>query len=149
MKKSGLADSPFFPRVSAAGTAPVVPSPIFDQPVYPPQNIPVTRRTDDRLNEGTSEQTNEGTFERMNDRTVEPLNETTHERLNVRSSERPNERTVERPSRPISRQSYDVFDDQAEAIASLALRWRKTKRRHVTKGEVIRELLEEALKVHG
>ncbi|MBK8025760.1 MAG: hypothetical protein IPK19_31310 [Chloroflexi bacterium] len=74
----------------------------------------------------------------MNTRTDEHLNVGTHEQMNTFKAEH--------PARPIHRQSYNIHDDQAEAIDALALRWRKERGRHITKGEVVRELLDVALK---
>ncbi len=130
MKKSGLADSPFFPRPSSEPDVPPPSQPVVDQPVYPQPIEPMNGRTD----------------EQVNVRAVERLNSRTDEQMNVRADERVNARTNERPSRPVSRQSYNIYDDQAEAIDGLALRWRKERGRHITKGEVMRELLDQALK---
>ncbi len=132
MKKSGLADSPFFARSPVEVEIATSSRPTIPQPIYPHPSEPMNGRTD----------------EQMNARTDERLNESTSEQANVRTDERLNRRTSERPSRSVSRQSYNIFDDQAEAIDGLALRWRKERGRHITKGEVMRELLDQALKTH-
>ncbi len=141
MKKSGLADSPFFPRPSSEPDVRPPSQPVVDQPVYPQPAEPMNGRTNEHLNVRA--------VEPMNTRTDERMNVRADERLNSRTDAQANVRTDERPSRPISRQSYNIYDDQAEAIDGLALRWRKERGRHITKGEVMRELLDQALQMHG
>lgn len=65
--------------------------------------------------------------------------------MNVRSDERISEPIRHQPERSFHRYSYDIYDDQVEAIDALAYRWRKKQGRHITKGEVIRTLLDIAL----
>ena len=132
MKKSGLADSPFFAPPPSQEEIQVPPPVMVEQPLF--------KRTD--------AQTHERTTERMHENT----NEQTHERTNTQPHNRADAQTHERtdapPSRPISRYSYDIFDDQADAIEALRLQWHKKRGRHITKGQVMRELLEQALKTH-
>lgn len=117
MKKSGLADSPFF---TASKPEVVIPTPTqVEKPVY--------------------------------ERSSVQMNERTNERANVPTNARPDEQTSEPTQKPVDREyhryTYDLFDDQAEAIDELTFRWRKEKGKHVTKGFVIRTLLDEALKL--
>jgi hypothetical protein len=145
MKKSGLADSPFFTPPSPNAEA-VAPSrsqdikPLYNRSGEQPHgrtSEQTHRRTDEPLNKRTDAQVNEGTGEQANNRT--------DEQASVRADEQVNKRTDEDTSGLISRQSYNIFDAQAEAIELLALRWRKQRGRHITKSEVVRELLGKAL----
>lgn len=129
MKKSGLADSPFFAHSP--------PSNQEAQPAMPVPSQPLFHRSDEQTHERTDEQTPK--------RTPEQVNIRTDEHLSVRTDEQTNKRTDEHPARIISRQSYNIYDDQAEAIEILQLRRRKERGRHITKGEIMRELLDKAL----
>jgi len=133
-KKSGLADSPFF-----RPPAPPTPPPVQTQDGFVPvfSIIPPTNQTVEHLNERTDEH--------LNTRTDEHVNERTPERLNERTPEQVNSRTVEQPPRTVSRKSYDIYDDQAEAIDALVLRWSKERKKYITKGQVVRELLDEII----
>lgn len=122
MKKSGLADSPFF--------APPPPKEEIQAPL--PVAQPLFKRSDNQTHERTNEQ----------------LHERTNEQPHNRSDAQTHERTNAPPSRPISRYSYDIYDDQADAIEALRLQWHKKRGRHITKGQVMRELLEQVLKTH-
>ncbi|MBN8592780.1 MAG: hypothetical protein J0M33_13535 [Anaerolineae bacterium] len=142
MKRSGLADSPFF--------APTPSREVFRSPPASPSPVDHIRH----LYEKPVEHLNERTDEQMNKRTPEHLNERTDEQMNERTPEHLNERTVEQPhvveksqklERPIHRQSFDLYDDQAQAIDALCLKWRKERGHHITKGEAIRELLDAIL----
>ena len=150
MKRSGLADSPFF--------APTPSGEVFRSPSTPPSPADHIRRLYNKpvehLNERSSEQVNRRTNEQMNERPAEQMNIRSDEQVNKRTPEQTNERTSEQtkpaekpsaPERPIHRQSYDLYDDQAEAIEALCLKWRKERGRHITKGEAIRELLDAIL----
>ncbi len=132
MKKSGLADSPFFTlsnREEVMQTPPSLPQPVYERPPVQPNE-----RTDTRTNTSSPVQSTARTNERPNDITPERL----PERTPVPSSAP--------KSRAYHRYTYDIFDDQAEAIDDLTFRWRKEKGKHVTKGFVMRTLLDEALK---
>lgn len=132
MKKSGLADSPFFTlsnHEEVVQTPPPLPQPVYERPTVQPNE-----RTDAQTNASTIVQVSVRPDERTNDST----NERQHERT-IAPSPLPQER-------PYHRYTYDIFDDQAEAIDDLTFRWRKEKGKHVTKGFVMRTLLDEALK---
>jgi hypothetical protein len=145
MKKSGLADSPFFtpPPLNAEAVSPSLSQDI--KPLYNRSGEPPHERTTEQTHRRTDELLNKGTDEQANIRTPEQVHYRTDERASIRTDEQTNERTDEAPSLPISRQSYNIFDRQAEAIELLALRWRKARGRHITKSEVVRELLGKAL----
>ncbi|MBK9123530.1 MAG: hypothetical protein IPM16_10495 [Chloroflexi bacterium] len=70
------------------------------------------------------------------------------DRSNERPVERPNDPSPEvqihTPSRPYHRYSFDIYDDQVAAIDELVFR-RRQKGKRMTKGEVMRELLDRAL----
>ena len=126
MKRSGLADSPFF--------APTPSGEVFRSPPAPPSPVDHIRHLYEKP------------VEHLNERTDEQMNKRTPEHLNERTAEQPH--TVERPQkpeRPIHRQSFDLYDDQAQAIDALCLKWRKERGHHITKGEAIRELLDAIL----
>ncbi len=104
MKKSGLADSPFF-------TAP-------------------TPRKVEGAPKGTEIFPNNHTDERMNVRTNEQMNE------------RPSERSNVQDYRTIIRKSYDIFVDQATMIDEWAIKQQRKAGKHITKGEVMREIID-------
>jgi hypothetical protein len=54
-------------------------------------------------------------------------------------------RTNTQPSRPRTRETYDVYEDQAQSIQELQLKWGKERHKYITKGQVMRELLDEIL----
>jgi hypothetical protein len=122
MKKSGLADSPFF-------TPPTPPSVVAVQPGTQ-ADVFIASGTD-KKKLSSNVQTFKRTNERMNERTFER----THERSNVQKPAK----------RQIKRESFDVYEDQVQAIEELQLRRRRERGKHVTKGEVIRDLLDEIL----
>jgi len=127
-KKSGLADSPFF--------RPLEPTPLpqaevmSPPPVEPPQTLYASP---------------ERSVVQMNERSPVQTFTRTDEQPNKRTAERLNKRTVERPARHTFRQSYDIFQDQALAIEDLCLKWSRERGKHITKGQVVRELLDEIL----
>lgn len=125
-KKSGLADSPFFRQPSIA---------------IPPTETPAAAI----VSVFSSVQANERSDEPLHNRTTEQVNSRSSEQLNERPNERTVKRTNERFERAIFRKSYDIFEDQAEAIDDLAYRWTKERKKHITKGQVLRELLNEIL----
>lgn len=131
MKKSGLADSPFFA---------IAPSPPPIQPVH--EEKPLRPGVQENiLPERSPVQPFTRSVERLNERPTEPMN--------GRSSVQVNERPAEHPGRPIFRQSYDIFRDQADAIEELRMRWSKQRRKYITKGQVVRELLDDILTTKG
>ena len=132
MKKSGLADSPFFVNNSP-------------QEVFPPVAHPSPIDHIRSLYAKPPEQMNKRTIEQMNERSDERMNTRTNEQMNERSNVQVKSAAEKKPPRPIHRQSYDIFDDQAEAIEALCLKWRKERGRRITKGEAMRELLGEVL----
>lgn len=143
MKKSGLADSPFFVTSTSrevyrpASTPPSPMEHVRNLYQKPPEQM--NNRTVEPVNEGTPEQMNTHADERLNERSDVQVNSRTGEPVEVKES------AEKKPERPIHRQSYDLYDDQAEAIEALCLKWRKERGRHITKGEAMRELLDEIL----
>jgi hypothetical protein len=134
MKRSGLADSPFF--------APTPSGEVFRSPPAPPSPVDHIRR----LYNKPVEHLNERTVEHLNVRSDEQMNKRTPEHLNERTAEQPQAvEKPQKPERPIHRQSFDLYDDQAQAIDALCLKWRKERGHHITKGEAIRELLDAIL----
>ena len=95
------------------------------------------REEDDR----SSEQANDRSNERMNKRTGVQMNEQTDERMNERSSVQDYRTTI--------RASFDVFIDQVEYIDDLVNQRKKQAHRHVTKGEVIRQVIDFYKKHHA
>lgn len=118
-KVSGLADSPFF-------SLPTPPSTETDKKPTIEKTVYMNGRTD----------------EQTNTRTVEQMNVRTNERLNERTVEQTNERSTVQDYRPIARKSYDIYIDQAEMIDEWAIKQQRKLGRHVTKGEVMREIIE-------
>lgn len=123
MKATGLADSPFFAAV-APPPAPAPPG----APQRPPAHS-LYERAHPPSHQGTDAQPHERTGAQMH----------------VRASVQPHKRTSPRAGRALTRESYDVYRDQAEALEELRLRWRRERGRHITKGEVMRALLDEIL----
>lgn len=148
MKRSGLADSPFFtlkPEQEVRPSLPAAPSPAEHIRSLYGTPTPANTRTNESTYEHADAHTNVRTSERLNERANEQMNE----RANAQANERTNARTHERADeRRIKRYSYDIFVDQAEAIDALCLKWKKERGKHVGKGETLRELLDTALKVH-
>jgi hypothetical protein len=103
MKKSGLADSPFFEK-------------------------PKTREVKhpNKLNKRVSEQTNE--------------------RSNVQvyggSDVQMNKHTNVQGYRSVVRRSYDIYLDQVDKIDEQAIKSRRLRGKNVTKGEVMREIID-------
>ncbi|MCL4252052.1 MAG: hypothetical protein KJ065_28130 [Anaerolineae bacterium] len=148
MKRSGLADSPFFTLNPEQEVRPSLPA-----PHSPVEHIRSLYGSPVQTHERTNEQTHERADAQTNVRTSERLNERANEQVNDRANERANERTDARTperadERRIKRYSYDIFVDQAEAIDALCLKWKKERGKHVGKGETLRELLDTALKAH-
>lgn len=143
MKKSGLADSPFFVTPTSREVfrpASSPPSPMEHiRHLYqkPPEHL--NSRTVEQMNKRPSEQMNIRADERMNERSDVQVNSRTTEQVQIKDSDE------RKPERSIHRQSYDLYDDQAEAIEALCLKWRKERGRHIKKGEAMRELLDEIL----
>ncbi len=123
MKATGLADSPFFAAVAPPPTTarPETPQAPPAHPVYERGNPPSHKGTDAQPHARTSAQ------------------------MHVRAPVQPHKRTSSRSGRALTRESYDVYRDQAEALEELRLRWRRERGRHITKGEVMRVLLDEIL----
>ena len=64
------------------------------------------------------------------------------ERLNAHTNEHLHERTTVQGYRSIVRRSFDVFHDQSQWIDMLALQRQSGRGSHVTKGEVVREVID-------
>jgi hypothetical protein len=157
MKKSGLADSPFFrpsplSKPILAESTPVktlepIPAQIDTQP---------HERTDAQLHESTSAQLHNHTDTQLRNRTdTQPhtytdahMNGGTDAQSRNRTSTQSHERTLAQLERLRTRESYDIFEDQAQTIEELRLKWSKTRKKHITKGQVMRELLDEILPKH-
>lgn len=127
MKKSGLADSPFF-------TKPTPLSPAQTQDDGAASNAPVQtqevfRRADAQLHKRTDAQTFNGANEPLSERTDAQTSGT----------------STNAPSRSTTRESFDIYADQLETFEALRLRLKKQRGKHITKGELMRELLEEIL----
>lgn len=116
MKKSGLADSPFFQK-------PLVVGPTTAQNTEPtsPQLVPVfqTPTTSERLFNRSDEQVNENENVQLNERSKAPT-----------------------PERPIARKSYDVYIDQDVDIDRLRIVMSQKRRTFVSKGLVIQTALD-------
>lgn len=89
MKKSGLADSPFFAPSITAKSVTLSSAPAVEHVIVP---------------------------EQANTRTGERVDARTPEQVNARTGERPNGRTGERV---IKRQSYNVYEDQHRQLQQL------------------------------
>jgi len=109
MKKSGLADSPFFSK--PAPLSPVSEQVVIHEiPVVPSQDV--FKRTDAQ----------------------------THEHTNAQKQA--DAKVIERP---LTRESFDIYEDQLEAFEQLRLRLKRERGRHIGKGELMRELLDSIL----
>jgi hypothetical protein len=126
MKRSGLADSPFFTKPSPLPVHTEDDGMAADVPV---QTQEVFKRTDAQLHK------------RMNAQTFNSTNEPLNERTNAQTSGT----STNPPSRLTTRESFDIYADQLEAFEELRLRSKKQRGKHITKGELMRELLEEIL----
>jgi hypothetical protein len=121
MKKSGLADSPFFTHPSTQQGE------VFNgQSSTPPKSISQPAQNSVQLNNRSNAQLNENTIVQ------------THNR----STEQTNERSDEQDLRSITRASFDVYEDQVEKMEVLLIKRKKTLKRRVTKGEVMREIID-------
>jgi hypothetical protein len=116
MKKSGLADSPFFSKSAVA-----------DQPIVQngeqntPQLVPIFQ--------------NPIISEHLSNRSNEHLNENENVQMNERSK-------ALSPERPIARKSYDVYIDQDVDIERLRIVMSQKRRTFVSKGMVIQTALD-------
>lgn len=135
MKKSGLADSPFFTKPSPPPPAQhqdglIVPTtPVIVQEDFKRSNAQMHERTDAQLSIHTNAHLNERTDEQMHKRTNAQLPVTDEKNT----------------SRPTTRESFDIYEDQLQSFEELRLRLKKERGRHITKGELMRELLEDIL----
>jgi hypothetical protein len=126
-KKSGLADSPFFAKPTPPPSPPTAsgqqsaPEMHVGQQLYERANAQPRENTDAQMHKGTDA------------RTPERADAQTHKRTDTQNPRR------------LTRESFDIYEDQAQAIEEMRLRLRRERGRHVTKGEVMRELLETAL----
>lgn len=127
MKKSGLADSPFFTK----------PTPAPSPPAEGGQQSPSETKVVKELYERTDAQTHENTDAQIHKRT--------DARMPERADTQIHKRTDAQNQRALTRESFDIYEDQAQAIEEMRLRLRRERGRHFTKGEVMRELLETAL----
>lgn len=150
MKKSGLADSPFF-RPSTPST----PIPAESGPVTATEPIPVYtgaqshERTDAHLHDSAFTQPHNYTDTHLRTNTDTHLNSGTDARVPNRASTQSHERTPAQPDeRPRTRETYDIYEDQAQTVEELRLQWSKSRKKHITKGQVMRELLDEILPKH-
>ncbi|MCA0456141.1 MAG: hypothetical protein LCI00_19340 [Chloroflexi bacterium] len=133
MKKSGLADSPFF-------TKPVPPAPVSEPVVldesqgFPSQDV--FKRTD--------AQTHERTVDRLHKRTNEHLSESTDAQIRSRANAQ-KQIGAKAIERLVTRESFDIYEDQLETFEQLRLHLKKARGRHIGKGELLRELLDQIL----
>ncbi len=135
MKRSGLADSPFF-------TKPTPLSPAHTQEDGMAANASVqTQEVFKRADAQLHNRTNAQTFNNA----TEPLNERTDAQLHKRTNAQISGTSTNPPSRLTTRESFDIYADQLEAFEELRLRLKKQRGKHITKGELMRELLEEIL----
>jgi hypothetical protein len=149
MKKSGLADSPFF-------RTPLPPESNSEGGISPLSSATVPVFIDEQTHERTDAQPNDHTPAQMNERTTTQLHDHTdaqiHNRTDAQSPNRAttqlHERTLAQPERPRTRESYDIYEDQDQTIEELRLKWSKARKKHITKGQVMRELLDEILPKH-
>jgi len=133
MKKSGLADSPFFSK--PAPLSPVSEQVVIHEiPVVPSQDV--FKRTDAQTHERTNEHSHKGTNEHLHERT----DAQTHEHTNAQKQA--DAKVIERP---LTRESFDIYEDQLEAFEQLRLRLKRERGRHIGKGELMRELLDSIL----
>jgi hypothetical protein len=70
------------------------------------------------------------------------MNENTNVQTHNRSTEQMHERSDEQDLRSITRASFDVYEDQVEKMEVLLIKRKKTLKRRVTKGEVMREIID-------
>lgn len=134
MKKSGLADSPFFaphPEHAAHASVPVSPADRI-RTLYQPRHPASTEI------QPLSEQANARTDEQVHGRTHEHTNVRTGERVNARTPEHTNARTGERE---ITRQSYNVYTDQHMALKRLEAQASLNGSKPRTISEMVREAI--------
>jgi hypothetical protein len=80
-------------------------------------------------------------LERTNTQMNERAPAQTHKNTDAQLHNRTGTQTI----RSTTRESFDIYLDQAETIETLRIRWKRERKKHITKGEVMRELLEEVL----
>ena len=142
-RKSGLADSPFFHPAPLPASPPQAETAPVNSVQPEPPSVPVY----------IDAQAHERTVAPLNSRTDAPLHERTDTQTRNRSTAQAHEHTSTQlnsstdaqPTRPRSRETYDVYEDQAQAIHELQLKWSKERRKYITKGQVMRELLDAVL----
>ncbi len=143
MKKSGLADSPFFTKPIPLSQASVrqdgKAAPI------PEQTQEVFKRTDAQPHEHTTAQPLNRTNEHLIERTPAQMSVRTDAQMHIRTNAQPSNTGTNSTSRTTTRESFDIYIDQLEAFEELRLRLKKQRGKHITKGELMRELLEEIL----
>ena len=135
MKKSGLADSPFFTKPTPFSPASLQDNGMAAHVSVQPQEV--FKRTDAQAPEHTNAQTRNGTDEHLNERAdAQPHKRTTAQIRNTSTNPAPRQTT---------RESFDIYEDQLQSFEELRLRLKKQRGKHITKGELMRELLEEIL----
>jgi hypothetical protein len=77
---------------------------------------------------------------RTNEHLYERTDAQTHEHTNAQK-----EVQVKTIERPLTRESFDIYEDQLEAFEQLRLRLKRVRGRHIGKGELMRELLDQIL----
>lgn len=140
MKKSGLADSPFFTPSTPPPTAPTPPAvesivlpPTPHTEVFAHENAQPHKRADAQPHRRATAQTHNRTDAQAHERASTP----THKAA------------LDDETRGKTRESFDIYQDQNEAIEQLRMRWKKEQGRHFTKGEIMRILLDEILPSKG
>ena len=115
MKKSGLADSPFFVTSLPQNTAPASPLPEPEKPAEQSNlsTLPHSQSTEKSIRTLSQVQTEENQDQKRSD-------ERTFERPNERSNERLNERPSKRKREKI-RHTFDIFRDQLVALQMIQL----------------------------
>jgi hypothetical protein len=141
MKKSGLADSPFF-------RAPLPSESQSEGGNSPSSSATVPVFIDAQTHERTNAQPRDYTPTQMHERTTTQLHGRSEAQPHNHTNAQLHERTPSQPERPRTRESYDIYEDQDQAIEELRLKWSKARKKHITKGQVMRELLDEILPKH-
>jgi hypothetical protein len=141
MKKSGLADSPFF-------RAPLPTESPSEGGNSPPPSATIPVFIDAQTHARTNAQPHDHTPAQMHERTTTQLHGRSDAQIHNRTNAQPHENTSTQPERPRTRESYDIYEDQDQAIEALRLEWSKARKKHITKGQVMRELLDEILPKH-
>ena len=120
-KTSGLADSPFFTHPSAQQGE------VFNRQATQPKKL--------------TPQTTQKSVQ-VHNRSTERMNENTSVQTHKRSNEQTHERSDEQDLRSITRASFDVYEDQVEKLEVLLIKRKKVLKHRVTKGEVMREIID-------